>query len=323
MKKLIAILLVFSFSLPLSAQQSKSLFEQLTEKYADKDGFSASQISDDMFDLYLKKKDIEKDSPLFDALEDLDNILVISQSKYGRAAQLDQEGYKKAEDAKTENQEENDVLHQEILDHYKKQNFTLLKTEKRLGEDVKVYLKKNAGIIESLALITNSSVSTNLVELKGDIDLKTVSELGNALSLRGLENLYKIDSSSSSFGRTYVPHSAFSTERIEEMVARQKEWAEQLELSEEQKAKIEEQAQKMAQKQAELAEKYRQMAETYGRQPIFLSAPGDKNTEYYLNDKKVDAEEIKKLHPDEIETVEVKGGETKNDPTTIRIRTKR
>jgi len=320
MKKLIVIVLVFTFALPLMAQQSKSLFEQLTEKYANKDGFSASQISDDMFDLYLKKKDIEKDSPLFDALEDLDNIVVISQSKYGRAAQLVREGYIKAEDAKTEKQEKNDVLHQEILDHYKKQNFTLLKTEKRLGEDVKVYLKKNAGLIESLALITNSSVSTNLVELQGDIDLKTVSELGNALSLRGLENLYKIDSSKSSQGRTYVP--GFSAERMEEMIARQREWAEQYELSEEQKAKIEEQAQKMAQKQAELAEKYRQMAETYGRQPIFLGTQGDENTEYYLDGKKVDAEKIKELKKGNITSIEVNKAEKENEITTIRIKTK-
>ncbi len=69
----------------------------------------------------------------------------------------------------------------------------MFKTEKRMGEDVKVFLKKNQDKIKSLALITNSSASTNLVELNGDIDLSTVAELNNTLNLRGLENLYKIN----------------------------------------------------------------------------------------------------------------------------------
>ena len=91
-----------------------------------------------------------------------------------------------------------------------------------MGEDVKVYLKKNQDKIESLALVTNSSVSTSLVELQGDIDLKTVSELNQALNLRGLENLYKIDNSSTSeYGFFTGRRELFSEQRIEEMVARQ------------------------------------------------------------------------------------------------------
>lgn len=325
MKKIILLLLVVALALPTLAQQKSNLFEQLTDKYADKEGFSASQISSEMFDLYLKKRNIEESSPVFDALKKLDNILVISQSNitgeiYGKGV------YSSGTAASTDKPEnkpaESNLLHKEILNHYKTSNFTLLKTEKRMGEDVKVYINKINGKIESLALITSSSVATNLVELKGDIDLKTVSELNQALNLRGLENLYKIDNSSSGFygsGYRNVP----SEQRIEEIVARQQEmFGRQRELTEEQQAKIEKQAQEMAEKQMQMAEKYREMAEKYQRQPIFLSSPGDTNTVYFLDGKKVKADKIKELDKEKIESVEVTKPEKNDDKTTIKIKTK-
>ncbi len=328
MKKLILLMLVITISLPTLAQQKQSnnLFEQLTEKYADKDGFSASQISSDMFDLYLKKKSIDEESPVFDALKKLDNILVVSQSNMAGVSyssgyyNLDSDETDKNTDGKTELNQ----IHSEIISHYKTNDYSLLKTEKRMGEDVKVYLKKNQDKIESLALLTKSSVSTNLVELQGDINLKTVSELNQALNLRGLENLYKIDNSSASmYGFSTGRRAYISGERIEEVVARQREMAErQHDLSDEQRAKFEVQAKQMAEKQLQMVEKYREMAEKYQREPIFLSYPGDTSTVYFLDGKKVKAKKIKEIDKDKIESVEVIKAKKEDDKTTIRIKTK-
>jgi hypothetical protein len=313
MKKFILLMMVIIISLPSLAQQNTNLFNQLTEKYADKEGFSASLLTSDMFDLYLKKKNLEETSPVFDALKKLDRIIVVSQSKIMSEPVI----ASSAAATKTDNNQ----LHETILDYYKKNNYTLFKTEKRMGEDVKVFLNKSQDKIISLALITSSSASTNLVELQGDIDLKTVSELNKALNLKGLENLYKLDNSSSYFGPS--AGYAFSPERIEEMVARQREQFErQRDLTDEQRAKIELQAQEMAQKQMQMAEKYREMAEKYQREPIFLSYPGDTNTVYYIDGKKVKAKEIKELDKEKIESIEVKKPEKKDDKTTIKIKTK-
>jgi hypothetical protein len=111
---------------------------------------------------------------------------------------------------------------------------------------------------------------------------------------------------------------------MEDMVERERARARerQKELTEEQIIKFEQQAQIQAQKQKEMAEKYRQMAETYGRQPIFLSSPGDTNTVYYLDGKKVKAKTIKELDKDKIERIEYTKPDKKNDKTTIRITTK-
>jgi hypothetical protein len=43
---------------------------------------------------------------------------------------------------------------------------------------------------------------------------------------------------------------------------------------------------------------------------------------YYIDSKKVKAKEIKKLDKGDIESVEIKKTEKKNDKTTIRIKTK-
>lgn len=321
MKKIILMVLVLGISFPVLAQQSANLFEQLTEKYADQDGFSASMLSSDMFDLYMRKKNVGESSEVAAALKNLDNILVVSQSKYAVGEYREFFG-----DDKTKKPEktELDLVHREILAHYKKDGFSLLKTEKRMGEDVKVYLKKNNGKVVSLALVTNSSASTNLVELNGDIDLSTVASLSKAINLRGLEALYKIDNSNS-YGRypAMEYNFQFSDEKMAEMEVRAREMADRhAELSEEQIEKIEQQAHLQAQKQMEMAEKYREMAEQYGRQPIFLSTPGDTNTVYYINGKKVKSEDVKtKLKKEEIEQITKKTNE-KNGITEIKITTK-
>lgn len=313
MKRLTMILIILVFAGTAFAQNN--LFKQLTDEYADNNGFSASLITSDMFDLYLKKKNIEKDSPVFEALKNLENILVVSQSNFSGGAWV------VAEDETKNKENEAGEIHETILDYYKKKDYSLFKTEKQMGEDVKVYLKKNGNKINSIALITNSPSLTSLVELQGDIDLATVSELSKAFNLRGLENLYKINSS----GRgVAMGNYGVSKERVEEMVQRQKEMMEhQRVLTEEQRQQIEIRAREMAEKQKEMAEKYREMSEKYKRQPVFLNYPGDGNTIYMIDGEKVDAESVKKLDPEQIQTIEVKGGETDDDPTTIKIVTKK
>lgn len=308
MKQFFLILAMVIISLPAFTQLNPSLFNQLTDKYADQEGFSASLLTSDMFDLYLKKKNLEEASPVFDALKDLDRIIVISKSKLMTDIQ--------GSETTTGVKQNSNQLHETILDYYKKNNYTLFKTEKRMGEDVKVYLKKDQDRITSLALISNSSTSTNAVELLGNIDLKTVAELNKALNLKGLENLYKLDNSNAwGVGLPRI--------EMEELMARQREMVErQRNLTDEQREQFEVQAQLQAEKQMQMAEKYREMAEKYQREPIFLSYPGDTNTVYFIDGKKVKAKQIKELNKEKIESIEVTKPEKDDDKTTIKIKTK-
>lgn len=320
MKRFILLLVVVVLTLPTQAQQTKTFFKTLTDKFAEQDGFSASMITSDMFDLYLKKRNIDEESPVFEALKKLDKVMVVSQSSLKRAFI---ERDVSSNDFQTKNEVSSNEIHKTFLNHYNTDEYTLFKTEKHLGEDIKVYLKKSNEKIESLALITNSSVSTNLIELQGDIDLKTISELNQALNLRGLENLYKIENSSNNWYNSRIYSREGSRERLEELSAVQRDQvAKQRELSDKQRVQFEKQAQLTIQKQLEMAEKYREMAEKYQRAPIFLSYPGDTNTVYFLDGKKVKAKKIKEIDQDKIESVEVHKSDEEKDKTTIRIKTK-
>lgn len=316
MKRLILLTLAVIACFPVLAQNTGSFFKELTDKYADEEGFSASMITKDMFDLYLKKKNIDSESSAFEAIKNLDKILVVSQGNLSSVyATISTDG-------KPEKKEKSplpDELYQTILGHYKNGDYTLLKTENRMGEEVKVYLKKNQEKISSLAVLTNSKVNTSLIELQGDIDLSAVADLNKTLNLRGLENLYKINNNNNTtfFGQN--SHFYFPQEKIDAIVEQQKELAERQKIfSEKQREKIEEQARFQAEKQMEMAERYREMAERYQRQPIFLNYPGD-STIYYLNGKKVDIQTIKDLNKKDIKSIEVTNDKEDNK-TIIKIK---
>jgi len=76
MKRLTFLLLAVLFVAPAIAQNTNDLFNQLTEKYADTEGFSANLLTADMFDLYIKKRNIEETSPVFDALKKTGNSIL-------------------------------------------------------------------------------------------------------------------------------------------------------------------------------------------------------------------------------------------------------
>lgn len=322
MKQLILLVLLIGISTTAQTQDSQAFFGQLTEKYSDKDGFSASMLTKDMFDLYLKKKKMDENSEAASALKNLDKILVVSQSGYAGPAivdkKFDEVEYQKQKEA---NKKERDGMYDEIVSHYKTGGYTLLKTEKRMGEDVKVYLKKSGEKVNSLVLITNSSAATNLVELDGDIDLANVASLSTALNLRGLENLYKIDNKSP---YQYLGADAvfFNEDRVREFEEQARVRAErQAVISEDQLKRIEEQAEKQAQKQMEMADKYREFSEIYRRQPIFLNYPGD-STDYFLNGEKATIEEIKQLDKGDIKSIEVNNASKDGERTVVKIKTK-
>lgn len=344
MKRIAIIVLIATLCLPTVAQQTQAFFETLTDKYSEKDGFSASMLTNDMFDLYLKKKELEKSEELKAVFDKLDHILVVSQGKQFKQTQQqkqidffngkkqqresDADRLKREEDffngVKSTKMNSEDEMYKQILQHYKAEGFALFKTEKRMGEDLKVYLKKEEGTIANLAVITNSPAYLNLVELQGEIDLENIASLNRVMSLKGLGNLSKIHTAPYGIERGSYPH---FTDMEAEILKHQKEverfqkeiWKNQ-NLTEENISEIREKAQAHARKQHELAKKYREMALQYGRKPIFLSTPGDTNTVYYINGELVKSEEIiSKLDQDKIKQVTVT---EKDDNTVIKIRTR-
>ncbi len=285
---LFSTLLLTAFSLA-----GQDLFTSLTDKYSGKEGFSATTLTRDMFDLYLRKKQVEPDSPVYETLKKLNNILVVSQSSFSPEKTDDE-----AAGAVPE-------IQSAILSHYKARSFTLFRTENRMGEDLKVYIKKSGEKVEALALVTASPTRVVLVELTGDIDLANVSDLNNALNIRGLENLDRINGPSG-----YPAMWRFDSDSNFPLSEDQKTQLQQLEeqmktLKEHRGQELIIRQKELYERQRETAERHRELAEKYRRHPIILSNPGDTNIVYIIDGKKSDVKEMRKLDPDRISTIEV------------------
>lgn len=294
---LIAMLLVF----PASAQ---SIFDELVKKYVDRDGFSAVQLTGDMFELYLRKKDIKPDDPVYSVLNDLEDMTVITQTSVD-----DSDGVK------------NDMV-SEIREYYQNNGYSLFKTEKTATRDLKIYLKKDDDEIQSMGLLTSNSFSVNLIEMNGNIDLSKVATLNKALNIRGLEQLSVFDNQSS-------PDNFFFNYQYQSPDYRN------FKLSEEQRAKIKEESLKAQQEmkarqkelmlqQKEMSERQKELFEKYQRFPLMISGPNAEDAEYYIDDKKVTLDEIREIAPDNVESIKViKKDNDKKTPSEIRITLKK
>ena len=313
MKTIVLSICILISALNLHAQD---LFGSLTGKYANQEGFSATHLTNDLFDLYLKKKQVEPGSAVYETLKKLNRITVISQNSFGSP---ENQGKMK---------ETLSAVQDEIVNYYKDPAFSLLKTENRMGEVIKVYLKKSGEKVSTLSMISSSPTRLTMVELAGDIDLSKVSDISGALNVRGLENLNKINGTSN----TFVFQGMDMLNQLEDQRIFWEMNPENMEnlsnMNIEMRIKNRELADKqreMAEKHREMAEKQREMAIRYGRQPIFLSTPGDTNVVYFINDKKVDSEKIKSMNPEDIESVSVIKAEQgkKNKKSEIRIITRK
>src|SRR5690554_4673752 len=125
MKTMKTIILILSFALIAFGSEAQStLFETLTGKYSNRDGFSASRITSDVFDLYLKKHNIEKNSPVYEALKNLDNILIVSQTS--------RNGWRGFQTDSIPADANVDEIHKALLNYYNRNQYTLFKTEKQM-----------------------------------------------------------------------------------------------------------------------------------------------------------------------------------------------
>lgn len=290
---LMAMLLAFT-------AEAQTIFEELVDQYVDVEGFSAVQITNDMFDLYLKQKNIDSDDPVYEVLDDLDNMMVISQTFTGDNDQVKEE------------------MKTMIRDYYRENDYTLFKTEKNASSDLKIYIDKTDESITSMGLLSSNSFSVNLIEMNGNIDLSKIASLNKALNIRGLEQLQVFDNkkSPSNFYFNYefeLPD--MSTYELSE--ERRREIQEHVQQAQEEMRKHQEE---MKIHQREMNLKQRELFEKYNKFPVIISGPDGEDAEYYVNGRKVDKDEIKELDPESIRSIEIdKKDESKKQKAQIKI----
>ncbi|HBC78028.1 MAG TPA: hypothetical protein DEO60_04870 [Bacteroidales bacterium] len=167
MKKLILFSTALCIVTFLNAQTSA--IDEFFEKYSEKEGFTTVTISSKLLSLFAGKK--SEGSDIINRLTSI-KILSVEDSLLNQSINFQRELSKKT----------NFSGYEELM---------VVKE----GSDATMFLTKQKGdIITELLVITGGPGGNTLISIKGDLDLKSLSELSNETGideLRGLEKIKK------------------------------------------------------------------------------------------------------------------------------------
>ena len=172
MKKLFLSLSVFCLALILNAQTGP--IEDMFNKYSEKDGFTVVTISSRMFSMFADQDGGNKDSD--DIIRRLKSIRILS-----------------VEDSLL-NQNLN--FYSELSRKLDMSVYEELMVVKE-GKDITKFLIRQTGnMISELLVITGGPGGNSLISIKGDLNLKNISDLSKNSGIQELKNLERIDKKS-------------------------------------------------------------------------------------------------------------------------------
>lgn len=165
MKKIILLITAFCIVALLNAQTSA--IDDIFEKYSERDGFTTVTISGKLLSLFAGKK--VEGSDIINKLTSI-RILSVEDSLLNQSVNFYKELTKKL-----------DISSYEELMAVKE------------GSDVTKFLVKQKGdVISELLVIIGGPGDNTLISIKGDLDLKSLSELSNETGIDELKDLEKV-----------------------------------------------------------------------------------------------------------------------------------
>ena len=169
MKKIIILTLIISGAFQASAQDA---IEKFFSKYEDDDDFTQVVVTQRMFGLFADLDlDDAEDRELAEAIGGLKSLKILTKDETSEGKSLFKEANK-------------------LVD---KGQYEVLMTITGSDENLTFYIKERNKLIEELLLIMGGDDEFFIMDLVGEIDLKQVSRLANAMDIDGLENLEKLD----------------------------------------------------------------------------------------------------------------------------------
>jgi hypothetical protein len=169
MKRIAVFLLTICFSMVLKAQ--KSPVDDLIDKYSDREGFTVVTISSKMLGLFAGQDSKDKDAS--DIISRLKSIRILS-----------------VEDS-TLNQNLN--FYSELS---KKMNFSEyedLMVVKEGPNMTKFLVRQKGNVISELLVIVGGPGGNSIISIKGDLDLKSISELSKDVGIQQLKTLDELE----------------------------------------------------------------------------------------------------------------------------------
>jgi hypothetical protein len=173
MKNLFLFLIAIMPVTPIQAQTNP--VDELFEKYSDRDGFTTVSISSKMFSLIAGKEAPEDDiRNIISRLKSI-RILTVEDSALNPKLNFYRELSKKLD-----------------LSAYEE-----LMAVKEGSDVTKFLIRQKGNIITELLVITGGPGDNTLISIKGDLDMKTISQISRSAGIEDLEKLEGIENKQS------------------------------------------------------------------------------------------------------------------------------
>jgi hypothetical protein len=172
MKKIFLFFTAVCINLLMQAQTNP--VDEMFNKYSEKQGFTVVSISSKMFSLFANKDAENKDaSEIINKLKSI-KILSVEDSLLNKNLNFYTELSRKLDLS----------VYEELI---------LVKE----GPDItKCLIKQTGNIISELLVITGGPGGNSLISIKGELNLKSISELSKSLDMQELKSLDKIEKKS-------------------------------------------------------------------------------------------------------------------------------
>lgn len=172
MKKIILSLAALILTLCMKAQSGP--VEEMFNKYSEKPGFTVVSISSKMFSMFANKDQENKDA---------DNV--INKLKSIKILSVEDSLLNKNLNFYTELSKKLDLsVYEELMVVKEGLNMT------------KFLIRQNGNIISELLVVTGGPGGNSLISIKGELNLKSISELSKDMDIQELKSLDKIDKKS-------------------------------------------------------------------------------------------------------------------------------
>jgi hypothetical protein len=169
MKKMMVIMVMLGLSAAISAQ--KDPINAAFEKYSGKEGFTTVNISGDMLNMISQVEEQRRDTTFQSKLTDL-KILVRD---------------KKCDEVQTAD------FRTEVYDKLDKKEYKEMMTVKESDQDVVILVKESGGRISELLLLVTGKDDNVMIQAKGDMLLRELTDLSGKYPMKGFEQLKNLE----------------------------------------------------------------------------------------------------------------------------------
>ncbi len=177
MKKLFVSLAMLMFSLPMLVHAQETAMDKFYEKYAAEKGFTGVSVSPEMFEMLASMEVNDSTGQMEEAHQMMKQLTGLKMLSYEPQPGI--ERFPLIEKAKKA---------------LKISNYTEMMTVQDEDETIKFYVKKTGNKVSELLMTLQGDDQEVVLDIAGNIDMKSVAQLGKMMNMKGMGNLSKMKS---------------------------------------------------------------------------------------------------------------------------------